>query len=361
MQKERNWGDALCKLPARISAVTPISALAPMQDITHLAFMKVISSYGAPDYFFTEFFRVHEHSTLEKSILASILAGPGGRPIFAQLIGEDLYHMERTAKELLNYPVAGVDLNMGCPAPKIYKKNVGGGLLRDPKKVDALLGCLRAAIPGLFTVKMRLGFEDMENFPIILSLVNKHQVDLLSIHGRTVKEMYRSEVHYEKIKDAIGVVNCPILANGNITSVRVAEDVLTYTGAQGVMIGRGAVRNPWIFRQLRENFIGEEVFKPSLEDVYKYILTLHEAIYDPKVEDKYQVGYMKKFLNFVGQGVDEQGNFLKVMRRSQSLKELFAVCELHLIQGDNAARLFASDPYEGVIARPNCETPLACS
>jgi tRNA-dihydrouridine synthase B len=182
-------------LPAPIVAGQPLTALAPMQDVTDLAFMRVIAHYGAPDYFFTEFFRVHTQSRPEKHILRSIDENTTGRPIFAQLIGEDLGHLVRTVEELQRHPIAGIDLNLGCPAPKVYRKNVGGGLLREPERVGEILGTLRAAIPGLFTVKMRIGFDDTSHYDRLLQLVDENRVDLLSVHGRTVKEMYRSDVH----------------------------------------------------------------------------------------------------------------------------------------------------------------------
>src|SRR5947208_10068120 len=177
-------------LPAPIVAGQPFTALAPMQDVTDLAFMGVIAHYGAPDYFFTEFFRVHAQSRPEKHILRSIDENTTGRPVFAQLIGEDLGHLARTVDELLQHNIAGIDLNLGCPAPKVYKKNVGGGLLREPERVAEILGTLRALLdgksPGLFTVKMRIGFDGTEHFDRLLDLVNEHRVDLLSVHGRTV-------------------------------------------------------------------------------------------------------------------------------------------------------------------------------
>ncbi len=250
-------------LPPGITPGQPLTALAPMQDVTDLPFMRVMAHYGAPDYFFTEFFRVHAQSRPEKHILRSIVENQTGRPVFAQLIGEEIAHMVRTVKELLKYPIAGIDLNMGCPAPKIYKKNVGGGLLRDPAKIDELIGSLRDAVPGLFTVKMRIGFDSTENYQRVLELINKHGVDLLSVHGRTVKEGYRSEVHYDFIAHAARTVRCPVLANGNITSADKAATVLTETGAAGVMIGRHAIRNPWIFRQTRELFAGGSGSRPT--------------------------------------------------------------------------------------------------
>ena len=347
-------------LPSGILAGQPLTALAPMQDVTDLPFMRVGAHYGAPDYFFTEFFRVHGQSRPEKHILRSITENQTGRPVFAQLIGESIPDMVRTVKELLQYPVAGIDLNMGCPAPKIYKKNVGGGLLRDPAKIDSLLGALRDAVPGLFTVKMRLGFDSTINYEPILDLINKHAVDLLSVHGRTVKEMYRSEVHYDFIGLAARSVRCPVLANGNITSAAKAAAVLAETGAAGVMIGRHAIRNPWIFRQTRELTSGAPVFQPTLADVHEYIGRLYRETATAECPESAHVAKMKKYLNFVGQGVDPTGAFLHDMRRTMTEPDLFAVCDRHLLA--EPTKLFATEPYAGVIARPNCETPIqSCS
>lgn len=337
-----------------------------MQDVTDLAFMGLISDYGPPDYYVTEFLRVHGQSRPEPHILRSIDENRTGRPVFAQLIGEEIPHLERTVALLLKHPVAGIDLNLGCPAPKVYKKNVGGGLLRDPGHVDAILAALRACTPGLFTVKMRIGFEDTRHYDTILASVARHRVDLLTVHGRTVKEMYRSEVHYDEIARAVRAVPCPVIANGNVTSARAAGRVLAQTGAAGVMCGRHAIRNPWLFRQIREQLAGAPVFAPTLGDVHGYVHALYKAtaagfhdnpIGDGSTVERAHVARMKKFLNFVGQSVDPEGRFLHDMRRAMTETELFAVCERHLLErGDQP---FSDEPYPGVIARPNCESPAA--
>ena len=344
-------------LPSPLVPGQPFTALAPMQDVTDLAFMRVVAHYGAPDFFFTEFFRVHAQSHPEKHILRSIDENTTGRPVFAQLIGEDLTHLARTVDELLKHSVAGIDLNLGCPAPKVYKKNVGGGLLRDPEKIAEILAALRAAVPGLFTVKMRIGFDDTAHFDRILDLVNANGVDLLSVHGRTVKEMYRSEVHYDFIAHAVARAKCPVLANGNITSAARAEQVLGQTRAAGVMIGRHAIRNPWIFRQCREIFSGRAPTLTTLADVREYVERLFHATLHAEFPERAHVNKMKKYLNFVGQSVDATGAFLYDMRRTDTKAELFAVCDRHLLA--EPAKEFSPEPYPGVIARPNCETPSA--
>ena len=344
-------------LPAGHQPGAPLTALAPMQDVTDLAFMRVVAHYGAPDYFFTEFFRVHQQSRPEEHILRSIDENSTGRPVFAQLIGEDLGHLARTVQALLRHKIAGIDFNLGCPAPKVYRKNVGGGLLREPARVAEILAMLRAAVPGLLTVKMRVGFDDTANFDRLLDLINEHRVDLLSVHGRTVREMYRGAVHYDLIAHAASRVRCPVLANGNVTSAARAAAILAATRTAGVMIGRHAIRNPWIFRQCREQFSGRPVFPAKLADVRDYIERLYRATQLPDLPARLHVNKMKKYLNFVGQSVEPTGRFIHEMRRTETERELFAVCDRHLLA--EPSRAFSPEPYPGVIARPNCETPGA--
>ncbi len=124
----------------------PILALAPMQDVTDLPFMRLISGYGNADVYFTEYFRVLPDSRLDRNILASITENPTGRPVIAQMIGNDITALVRTARELEQHPVAAIDLNLGCPVPVVYRKCAGGGLLREPARIDQILGALREAI-----------------------------------------------------------------------------------------------------------------------------------------------------------------------------------------------------------------------
>ena len=351
------------RLPDALIPGQPWTALAPMQDVTNLPFMQLLGKYGPPDLLFTEFFRVHGHSALDQPMIDSVCQHGTGRPVFIQLIGESCPDLERTVGEIeaKQLPVAGIDLNMGCPAPKVYKKNVGGGLLREPAKVDEVLGCLRAAIKGRFTVKMRIGFDGDENFDTILGLIEKHKVDLLSLHARTVKEAYRSEVHYEYIRRAVDRLACPVLANGNITSVAKGQWVLGETGCAGLMIGRSCIRNPWIFRQIREYRSGTPVFQPTLADARAYIEDLFAATKRDKHNELGHVNQMKKFMNFIGLGVDIDGQFLHDMRRARTKDELDRICDRHLIENNRAAQRFPDEPIKGLVARPNCETTQGCS
>jgi len=309
-----------------LRSAEPILALAPMQDVTDLPFMRLISGYGNADVYFTEYFRVLPQSHLDPYILSSITENPTGRPVVAQMIGNDIAALVRTVRELQQHPVAAIDLNLGCPVPIVYRKCAGGGLLREPKRIDQILGALREAITIPFTVKTRIGFEDADVFAELLPIFARHSLDLLTVHARTVKEMYRSAPRYEFIARAVEALPCPVLANGNIYSADKADDVLALTGAHGLMIGRGVIRNPWLFRQIREQRRGDAVFSPRGRDVLDYIRALYYAISTPGIREAAQVSAMKKYMNFIGLGVEPSGAFLHRIRRVTTEADFFAVC-----------------------------------
>ncbi len=302
----------------------PVLALAPMQDVTTLQFMRVISRYGGPDVYWTEYFRVHGDSRPEKWILDSIIHNPTGRPVVAQMIGNDIPALVRNAKLLQQYPVAAIDLNLGCPAPVVYRKCAGGGLLREPQRIDAILGALRDAVTIPFTVKTRIGFASPAEFDALLPVFAKHSLDLLTVHARTVTQMYRPGVRYDLIAQAARELPCPVLANGNVYSSSHALAVLAETGARGLMIGRGAIRNPWLFDQIRAQLRGEKIKLPAGRDVLAYLHELWDNEISPGVRESAQVQRMKKFTNFIGEGVAEK--FLHDIRRVETTKDFWRVC-----------------------------------
>ncbi len=325
---------------ARLRSAAPVLTLAPMQDVTTLEFMRVIARYGGPDVYWTEYFRVHGDSRPEKWILDSITKNPTGRPVVAQLIGNDIPALVRTAKLLQKYPVAAIDLNLGCPAPIVYRKCAGGGLLREPLKIDAILGALRDAVTVPFTVKTRIGFESAAEFDMLLPLFAKHPIDLLTIHARTVVQMYRPGVRYDLIARAARELRCPVLANGNVYGAAQAVTLFAETGVRGLMIGRGAIRNPWLFDQIRAELRGEKIRLPAGRELLAYIHELWDNEITPGVRESAQVQRMKKFMNFIGEGIG--GQFLFEIRRVTTTADFWRVCEIYL----NHDHLMALEPPE---------------
>jgi tRNA-dihydrouridine synthase C len=308
----------------------PALVLAPMQDVTDLPFMRVIARRGAPDWFVTEYFRVHPDSCLNRYILRSIAENETGRPVFAQMIGRDLPSLIRSADELAKYPIAGIDLNLGCPAPIVCRKDAGGGLLRNPETVNRLIGSLREAIPGRFTVKTRLGYTTAEEFPALLEIFRSHAIDGLTIHGRTVLERYQTPVHPDCVKTAVETMPCPVIANGNAVDVATGLAYLAETGAAGLMIGRGAIRNPWIFAQLTAAFQNGTAPAPSYRDLWEYVLELYDELAreTPKFNPMAHVQRMKKTLAYISHGLE--GEFEYDMRRARTPEEFQEICRKHL-------------------------------
>jgi tRNA-dihydrouridine synthase len=323
-----------------------------MQDVTNGAFWKLIHRYGGADVYWTEYFRVHVTSRLEKWIVESIEKNSTGQPVVAQMIGNDIPSLVRTAKELQQLPVAAIDLNLGCPAPVVYKKCAGGGLLRQPQRIDSILGALRDAVSIKFTVKTRVGFESPAEFDSLLSIFAKHSIDLLTVHARTVAQRYRLPVHYDLIRRAAETMKCPVMANGHVYSADQALQVLAQTKACGLMIGRGVIRSPWIFNQIRQRLRGEPLTYPAGRDVLGYIRALWESQVTAGTPERAQCERMKKFMNYIGEGVPvgvqalacpdtlkrelQQGGvvrgapihseFLHQIRRAETTADFFRIC-----------------------------------
>jgi len=307
----------------------PFLALAPMQDVTDGAFWRLMQRYGGADAYWTEYFRVHAVSRLEKWIVESIEGNSTGRPVVAQMIGNDIPSLVRTARELQQLPVAAIDLNLGCPAPVVYKKCAGGGLLREPQRVDSILGALRDAIRIPFTVKTRVGFNSPGEFDALLEIFARHPIDLLTVHARTVAQMYRLPVHYELIRRAVEAMKCPVCANGHVISAEQALEVLKGTRANGLMIGRGAIRSPWLFDQIRRRWRGEPATLPTGRDVLGYIRALWASQVTAGASGRSQCERMKKFMNYIGEGAEDASGFLHEIRRVETEAGFFNVCEKH--------------------------------
>lgn len=329
----------------------PLLLLAPMQDVTDRAFFEVIHTYGGADVYVTEYFRVHRESKPEKQILDSVLHHGTGRPVIAQMIGEDIAALVRTAKELQRYPVAGIDLNLGCPAPIVCRKQAGGGLLRTPEKLAAILHALRDTVGNRFTVKTRVGYDSPAEFDRLLEVFAACPIDALTIHGRTVKDRYRTPLHLHAIARAVECLPCPVIANGNVVSVRAGLSLRAQTGAAGLMIGRGAIRNPLLFHGLRTAWshgpeAGEHAARFSLRQVLEYVERLFEKTKTPRL-DRFDaskhVQKLKKYLAFIAQGVDREGRFEYEIRRVSTGEAFWDTCRRHLDRDG----FLAPDPPSG--------------
>ena len=301
-----------------------------MQSVTDLPFMRVIARRGGPDWFVTEFFRVHPASKPDRYILRSIRENTTGIPIFAQIIGSDADAMVKEAKLLLRENIAGIDLNLGCPSPTVCGKSAGGGLLRHPNEIDRMIGMLRDAIPTRFTVKTRVGYADEGEFDKLLEIFRKHAIDGLTIHGRTVADRYQTPVRPHCVAAAVSALTCPVIANGNVVNATAGIRYQALTGASGLMIGRGAIRNPWIFDQLRAKYLGGEAPQPRAQDLLGYIEELYAELARESKEyhEHHHIQRMKKTMLYIVQGLGDE--FEQAMRRMRTEEEFFHLCRSSL-------------------------------
>ena len=174
-----------------------------------------------------------------------------------------------------------IDINMGCPAKKVNKKLAGSALLQYPDQVEAILDAVVNAVDVPVTLKIRTGWDpEHRNGVFIAQLAQQYGIQSLAVHGRTRADMYKGDAEYETIRAIKAAVSIPVIANGDITSPQKAAEVLTYTGADGVMIGRGAQGNPWLFREIIHYLeTGQILPKPTLAEqcsiMLEHIANIH--------------------------------------------------------------------------------------
>ena len=275
-------------------------ALAPMQDVTDLAFMRTLKRINSlPDVFITAYFRSTSTScALAEHNLRCIDENETGVPILAQLAGSEAAPLVRDACMLMNRPgVAGINLNAGCPSPLVNRHGAGAGLLRDTPRFLQVMQQLRDCVPpGRFSVKCRLGWEQADNeFPGILECLSSARPDEVGIHARTRRQLYGGTPDFSFVQQAVRTLPCPVLANGDLNTPDQARACLNSTSAAGLMLGRGAVRNPYLFRQLRGGPA------PTREEMTAYYCILAEETGRVLLHKRTEKGHcnrMKKYLAF---------------------------------------------------------------
>ena len=245
----------------------PIFVLAPLAEITTLPFRSICKEMGA-DIVFTPMLSsnaivFNPNETLK---IAEFL--PSEKPVIVQLFGYDGELIAKAANivEERIHP-AGIDINMGCPAPKITGNECGSGLLRDYDKALELMKIVRKKFKGQLSVKLRLGWRNNDVLEFVKNL-EKIGIDAVSVHGRTTKEGYKGIADWAAINEIANAVSIPLIGNGDITTAEEAWSRLEGSKLSGVMIGRGALGNPWIFSEIRH----PEFASGSLEELKRVIL-----------------------------------------------------------------------------------------
>ncbi len=244
-------------------------ALAPMAGVTDLAFRTICRSLGAA-YTVTEMVSAKALCYQDKKSLPLLTLGPDEHPAAVQLFGSDPEAMERAAAIVLEHTPADVlDINMGCPVPKVVKSGDGSALMRDiPRAVSVAKAVIRGAAGVPVAVKMRTGWDKGSINCVELALALQDAgVAAVTVHGRTRTQMYAGKADWNAIRAVVQAVDIPVFANGDVFSGEDAAHILRYTGAAGVMVGRGCFGNPWIFQQAQAALDGVPIPpRPTLEE-----------------------------------------------------------------------------------------------
>lgn len=234
-----------------LSFKKPIYVLAPLAGFTDLPFRSVVKKFGA-DLTVSEMLSSNALAHGSKKTLHMLQKSNNEDPYSVQISASEV-DMAKRAVEILNEHggIDVIDLNCGCPVPKVVGHGSGSSLLLDlPLMGDIIKGIKDTSNKSLTSVKMRLGFED-KNHVEIAKIIEGSGADFLAVHGRTRTGKFKAAVDYDAIREIKEAVNIPVIANGDIDTYDKAKWVLEHTGADGLMIGRGAVGSPWIFHQLR--------------------------------------------------------------------------------------------------------------
>ncbi len=203
-------------------------------------------------------------------------------PISIQIAGSEANEMANSAKKAVDFGAEIVDINMGCPAKKVCNKAAGSALMQNEKLAEEIIHSVTKAVNVPVTLKMRTGWNsENKNAPHIAKIAENFGVKMIAVHGRTREQKYNGKAEYDTIKEIAKDLSIPVIANGDITSAKKAKEVLDYSGADGVMLGRATQGNPWLIFEVNHFLLtGKFAESPKLSEKIETILSHLRQIYE---------------------------------------------------------------------------------
>jgi nifR3 family TIM-barrel protein len=311
--------------------IAPNVILAPMEGVTDLTFRRLVRQIGGAGLTCTEFIPSAGLAGVRNDAKALKMAAfdPDERPISVQIYGKDPAIMAEAARVVEGLGATICDINMGCPSKKVCKNSGGSALMRDLDLAIDIVRAVRAAITIPLTVKMRSGFDaGSRNAPELAWRCEQEGVEGLTIHWRTRADLYGGERQVDKIREAKDRVTIPVIGNGDVIDPASALRMLADTGCDGVMVGRGAMRNPWSLLQITQTLRGEPLTHPTPAERERVLLGYLDAMRARARTDQGALGRFKRIANHFTRGLPHGSELLRTkVLRSQDVDE--AVGHVH--------------------------------
>ena len=275
--------------------------LAPMAGVTDLPFRILCKEMGC-GLVYSEMVSAKGILYDNKNTTELLEIDSKERPVAVQLFGSDPEILGAMAKKIEQYPIDIIDVNMGCPAPKIVKNGEGSCLMKTPELVGRIVKSLVESQSKPVTIKFRKGFDDDHvNAVEIAKIAEANGASAVAVHGRTREQYYSGKADWDIIKQVKEAVNIPVIGNGDVFTPQDAKNLLEYTGCDAIMVGRGAQGNPWIFKRILHYLqTGELLPEPTAEERVEKALRHAQMLIDYKGEyigvremRKHMAWYMK--------------------------------------------------------------------
>ena len=303
--------------------------LAPMAGVTDLPFRIICKKYGNPGLVCNEMVSAKAIVYEDEKTLEMIKTNNEKRPISMQIFGSDPETMGKAAKFISEYADI-VDVNMGCPAPKVVKNGDGSKLLLDLKLVEAIVKEVVKNSTKPVTVKIRKGWDENNIVAVeAAKIIEKSGADAIVIHGRTRQEFYSGVADWKIIKEVKDAVSIPVIGNGDIKTEEDAERMFEETGVDGIMIGRGALGNPWIFSQI-EYYLehGKKKEEISLDEKYNVILEHFNLLLEEKGEYT-ATREIRKHIAWYVKGLKSASEIRNEINKVESKEEFFDILKTY--------------------------------
>lgn len=296
--------------------------LAPMAGVTDLPFRLLCKEQGA-GLLCMEMISAKALLYKNRNTKALLTIHPQEYPVSLQLFGSDPYIISEIAKQIEELPFQILDINMGCPVPKVVKNGEGSALMKNPKLVYEIVYQTARAIQKPVTVKIRKGFdEDHVNAVEIAKIIEEAGGAAVAVHGRSREQYYSGKADWEIIRKVKEAVSIPVIGNGDVTSGERAVALREQTGCDGVMIGRGAQGNPWIFRELVEyDRTGRLPERPSKE-VIKETMLRHARLQIEFKGNYLGIREMRKHVAWYTKGMEGSAKLRDDINKVESYEEL---------------------------------------